>query len=380
MIPVLYRGDATVFNNNGYGSLSETKSCVVTEELNGGYTLTMKYPKTGLHSELIRPRNLIKVAIENASSQTYRQSQQVFRINKITDSLVGNDMTIEAQHISYDLSGFPMPPFSATGISNVLTYLQNDSYADDNNFNFLTDITNTTSKFRTEVPRSIRSCMGGEEGSILQIFKCEYKYNNFNVYFLGHRGADNGVRIEYGKNLESFVNIKATDNCYSGVVAYWYKEDAQLVQVTQQYQIYDPDSDNADFYGERFLILDCTDKFENQPTLQQLDSYVTQYANDNHLGYTHLNSMTVKFIPLWQTEEYKNLAVLESVELGDTVHVTYERHNYELRVIKTQFDVLNERFLQIELGTKKASMNQTIQSIAKETYQQMNREVPLESM
>lgn len=378
MIPVLYRGDATNFNDNGYGGLSDTKSCVVTEELNGGYTLTMKYPKTGLHSELIQPRNLIKVAVDTRA-KTNRFTQQVFRINKITDSLTGNDMTVEAQHISYDLSGIPMPRFGATGISNVLLKFKNESLADVNNFIFQTNIVNTTSKFRTEVPRSIRSCMGGEEGSVLQIFKCEYQYNNFYVNFLSRRGSDNGVRIEYGKNLESFVNVKTTDNCYNGVVAYWYKGDMP-VQVIQQYDVYDPESKNIDFYAERYLILDCTDKFEEEPTQTELNDYVTQYASDNHLGYTHLNSMTVKFIPLWQTEEYKDFAVLETVELGDTVHVVYDRHNYELRVIKTQFDVLNERFLQIELGTKKASMNQTIQNIAKETYQAMSREVPLESM
>lgn len=378
MIPVLYRGDATNFNNNGYGGLSDTKSCVVTEELNGGYTLTMKYPKTGLHSELIQPRNLIKVAVDTRA-KTNRFTQQVFRINKITDSLTGNDMTIEAQHISYDLSGIPMPSFGATGISNILAKFKNESLADVNNFIFTTDITNTTSEFRTEVPRSIRSCMGGEEGSVLQIFKCEYQYDNFYVNFLRRRGSDNGVRIEYGKNLESFVNVKTTDNCYNGTVAYWYKDNV-LVQILQQYDVYDPESKNIDFYAERYLILDCTDKFEEEPTQTELNDYVTQYASDNHLGYTHLNSMTVKFIPLWQTEEYKDVAVLETVELGDTVHVVYDRHDYELRVIKTQFDVLNERFLQIELGTKKASMNQTIQNIAKETYQAMSREVPLESM
>lgn len=380
MIPVLYRGDATSFNNNGYGGLSEAKSCVVTEELNGAYTLTMQYPKTGLHSEYIQPRNLIKVAVDT-KAKANRFTQQVFRINKITDSLTGNDMVVEAQHLTYDLSGIPMPRFGATGIFNILTKFKNDSLADVNNFIFRTDLTNTTSRFSTEVPRSIRSCMGGEEGSVLQIFKCEYQYDNFIVDFLSRRGADRGVRIEYGKNLESFVNVKTTDNCYNGVVAYWYEEETStLVQVLQQYDVYDPESKNIDFYGQKFLILDCSDKFDSQPTEQELNAYVTQYATDNHLGYTHLNSMTVKFIPLWQTEEYKDLAPLETVELGDTVHVSYERHDYELRVIKTQFDVLNERFLQIELGTKKASMNQTIQSIAKETYQSMNREVPIGSM
>ena len=375
MIPVLYKGDTTLFNTNGYGRLSETKSCIVKEELNGEYTLVLKYPKTGLHSEYLLPRNIILVDVNDKTPV----SRQAFRISKITDSLTGNDMTVEAQHISYDLSGYPMPEFTATGIANILSALKNNSLVGSHNFAFVTDLTNTDSTFTTNVPRSIRSCLGGEEGSILQIFRCEYEFDNYIVSVLSHRGTDSGVRIEYGKNLESFTNIKATDNSYNGIVAYWFKDDV-LVKIQSTFQSYDPESKNVEFYGWKYKILDCTDKFENQPTAQQLIAYAQKYATENNIGATHLNSMTVKFVPLWQTEEYRYLESLSRVELGDTVHVLYDRHNYELRVIATQFDVLNERYIQIELGTKKATMNKTIQSIAKETVQSMNREVPIESM
>ena len=375
MIPILFKGDATLFTTNGYGRLSDAKSCTVSEELNGAYTLTLRYPKTGLHSEYLLPRNIIVADVNDKTPV----SRQPFRISKITDSLTGNDMIVEAQHISYDLSGYPMPEFTATGVANILNAFKNNSLVGSHNFVFITNSTNTTSTFKTNVPRSIRSCLGGEEGSLLQLIRCEYEFNNYIVNVLNHRGSDNGVRIEYGKNLESFTNVKATDNTYNGIVAYWFKDDV-LVKVQQAYSSYDPESKDVEFFGWKYKILDCTDKFENQPTQAQLNDYVTKYADENNIGATHLNSMTVKFIPLWQTEEYKYLESLSRVELGDTVHVTYERHNYELRVIATQFDVLNERYVQIELGTKKSTMNKTIQSIAKETVMSMNRDVPIESM
>ena len=364
MTPVLYKGDVTIYSDNGYGRLADAKSCIVKEQLNGEFTLTMTYPKTGLHAEYMLPRNLIKVKArdEEDSDTVY----QVFRISKITDSLTSNDMTVEANHISYDLSGYPMPEFTATGVSNILYALKNNSLVGSHNFTFETNLANTTSTFTTNVPRSIRNCLGGEDGSLLQMFRCELEFSNFRVKVLNRRGADNGVRIAYGKNLESLVSVRATDNAYNGIVGYWYKEEDGLVKVQQLFYEFDPRNKGVEFFGEKFKILDCTDQFENKPTAAQLNSYVSSWATKNNIGKSYLDSMTVKFVPLWHTEEYKNLAILERAVIGDTVHVVYGGDEYELRVIETSYDVLKERYTSIELGDRKITIAKTIEDIAKE--------------
>ena len=55
--------------------------------------------------------------------------------------------------------------------------------------------------------------------------------------------------------------------------------------------------------------------------------------------------MTVSFVALWQTEEYKHIANLERVKLCDTVTVEFEKLGIsaKAKVVKTVYDVLKER-------------------------------------
>ena len=59
------------------------------------------------------------------------------------------------------------------------------------------------------------------------------------------------------------------------------------------------------------------------------------------------------FIALQNTEEYKNIEVLESVYLGDTVTVYHPKLNINLtsRVVSYQYDAISQRYLNITLGS-----------------------------
>ncbi|MBR3003992.1 MAG: phage tail protein, partial [Lachnospiraceae bacterium] len=65
-----------------------------------------------------------------------------------------------------------------------------------------------------------RECLGGWEGSVLDVFRCEYEWDNLTVKMYARRGADNGVRIAYGKNLTDFVQEQNNENVYDGVYGY----------------------------------------------------------------------------------------------------------------------------------------------------------------
>ena len=109
MIPVLFPANATTYFTQGLGALTDTISCTVTEELNGEYELEMQYPLEGIHFDEITDRSIIY-----AIPSPYR-SPQPFRIYRITKPLNGI-VTIYARHISYDLSGIPLNPFTANSV------------------------------------------------------------------------------------------------------------------------------------------------------------------------------------------------------------------------------------------------------------------------
>lgn len=360
MIPILYSVSEASFTSEGLGRFAEAVSCKVVEERNGKYELTMVYPANGvLFSEIDTGMFIFAKPNETANLQA-------FRIYKISTPLNGR-VTINAQHISYDLSGIPVIPFSATGITATLNGIKNNS-AIANDFTFWTDVTNTDTKFELKVPASARSCLGGLEGSVLDMFSGpgfgEFEWDMKTVKFYGHRGTNNGVRIAYGKNMTDLNKEKSEESLYTGVMAYWTNsESGTVVRSDIQYV-----NNHASYPVEKIYIMDATSDFESQPTVTQLNNRAITYRDANNVGVPRVN-VKVSFVPLWQSEEYKNLAPLERISLCDTVTVYYERYGVDAtaEVIETDYDVLKERYNSITLGDTKSRLDETIQNKINET-------------
>lgn len=360
MIPILYSVSETSFTSEGLGRFAEAVSCKVVEERNGKYELTMVYPANGvLFSEIDTGMFIFAKPNETANLQA-------FRIYKISTPLNGR-VTINAQHISYDLSGIPVIPFSATGITATLNGIKNNS-AIANDFTFWTDVTNTDTKFELKVPASARSCLGGLEGSVLDMFSGpgfgEFEWDMKTVKFYGHRGTNNGVRIAYGKNMTDLNKEKSEESLYTGVMAYWTNsESGTVVRSDIQYV-----NNHASYPVEKIYIMDATSDFESQPTVTQLNNRAITYRDANNVGVPRVN-VKVSFVPLWQSEEYKNLAPLERISLCDTVTVYYDRYGVDAtaEVIETDYDVLKERYNSITLGDTKSRLDETIQQKINET-------------
>lgn len=347
MIPILYEATETTFTSNGIGRLSDAIAVKVNEVLNGLYILTMTYPKDGLHYDDLTVGRLI-LAKPNEVDQS-----QPFRIYKITKGL--KRVTVEAKHISYDLSGYPVSPFTATGIVPALTGIVSHTMTQGNPFSVWTDITNTTLSFNLQTVQSFRACLGGVEGSILDLSQCEYKWDRFTVKAYANRGTDNGVTIRYGKNLSDFNNERNTDEAsYTGCIAKWENDDNK---VSGQIQYV---ANHSSFPTEKIFILDASSDFDEPPSVAQLNSRASQYMTANGFGSVYKDTLTVSFVQLWQTEEYRNIAPLERLSLGDTVTVLYDEFNVPKKVVEYTYDVLAERYDEMVLGNKRASFSQTI--------------------
>ena len=212
MIPILFPPGAVEFKTQGLGALSDAISCTVTEERNGAYELEMQYPMGGLHFDEITDRCIVY-----AIPSPYRLPQP-FRIYRITKPLDGV-CTIYAQHISYDLSGVPLNPFTASNAPAAMAGLQSNA-AVVSPFKFWTD-KSTAAAFSVEVPSSTRSVLGGSQGSILDVYGGEYEWDSFTVRLHGQRGQDNGVVIRYGKNLTDIEQDRNIANVATGIYPYW---------------------------------------------------------------------------------------------------------------------------------------------------------------
>ena len=217
MIPILYSNKERDFVTNGFGSLSDATTCVVTEERNGQFELEMTYPVTGRHYPYIVLDNII---FAKPSEDKDPQPFQIYDISTPIDGII----TVKAHHISYRLSYIPITPFSASGAIGVCESIKNHEIIS-SPFILSTDITNTSSKITLTKPISFRECLGGVEGSFLDIFGGEIEWDKFEVKIKASRGQDNNVRITYSKNLQDFTNDESNDDKTTAILPYWCDSD-----------------------------------------------------------------------------------------------------------------------------------------------------------
>lgn len=358
MIPILYKADATNFASYGIGALPDTISCEVTEERNGAYECVVKYPVTGMNYSEIKRERIIKAKPSDTGSP------QAFRIYRVTTPINGI-VKIYAQHISYDLAAIATPQWESTPITPQLAIEEVfDNALTPHRFTFQTDYTEAKA-FAVSKPKSLRAVLGGEEGSVLSLWGGEFEWDNFKVIHHQGRGHNNGVVIKYGKNLTKFEHDSDISDVYTDLLPYAVTEDEEgnetvITLAEQILQI-----GKTTLSQRKTLIKDFTDSFDIDAVITEdlLREKAQKYLENNPLGM-ETPTLTISFEALWKQPEYA--AVLERVALCDTVTVRHSELGISehVKVIKTVYDTLAEKYVSITLGSAKASLLSTISDTA----------------
>lgn len=343
MIPILFDAGAVSFTTFGIGALASVISCEVEESRNGSYELEMTYPITGAFFEEIQLRRLI------VAKPNYTDNPQPFRIYSISKPLNGI-VTINAQHISYDLSGYIDAPFTAAGIRAALTQMVYSTtiYPTSCPFTFTTD-KNNLQDMTLKHPESVRALMGGVEGSLLDVYGGEWHFDGLTCDLETARGSNRGVSIRYGKNLIDLRQEENNESVYTGVYPYYYESDSNTLVVLPEKVI----NVTGTFGYTKILKLDLTADFTELPTVAQLRARAEIYITNNEIGIPKVN-LTVGFQELEST--------LARVDLCDTVTVVFDALGVSAtaKCIRTKWDVLKGRYIEAEFGSKKTSLAATI--------------------
>ena len=340
--PRLYPPTATAWDTNGLGALSDCISCAVEETLNGPFELEMQYRLNGLHYADITLRSLI-LAKPNPTTRP-----QPFRVYKISRPINGV-VTINAQHLSYDLSGIVIEPFNAPSLASALEGMKTNAVTE-NPFEYETDKT-VISDFVVSYPSSARSLVAGQRGSLLDTYGGELEFDRYQVKLWAHRGKDNGVTIRYGKNMTDVNQEEDGSGVYTGVYPYWYSEEEGSADLGSSYV---PVEGEFDF--TRILLLDLTEEFENKPTAEELTQKAQEYISNHDPGVPTI-STTVSW---HQSREF-----VENVNLGDVVGVYFSRLGIsaKAKIVKTRYNALQNRYESVDIGSVRSSIAGTIVSM-----------------
>lgn len=211
---ILFEKNETRFTTLGLGVLKDAINCHVKEELNGVFELEMEYPLIGSHYKDIA---LERILFTKPNTYDYAQPFRIYSISKPLSGIV----TINAEHISYDMNGYIVKPFTGNGIADSLTKIQNGAFP---SCPFVVS-TNMQppepEQFKLTKPCNLRSVLLGQNDSVLESYGGEVKYNKFDVEILSRRGLDRGVSIKYGKNLTDIESEDTSSGKYTGIFPFY---------------------------------------------------------------------------------------------------------------------------------------------------------------
>ncbi len=353
MIPILLDGTTRI------GWLKDCLSCEVTEERNGAYELTLTYPASGSMARELTVERFIK-AKPNQTAEN-----QLFKIYKVSKPISGI-FTVNAEHVSYALSHYPissvsLPSANPTQAINALLTNAANNLGSSHGFTVETSDIATNAAFSVSNV-SARAGLGGVEGSVLDTYGGEFEFDNYKIKLHRARGSNNGVIISYGKNLTDVKCDISSDSSYTAVYAYAARDDIS-VSLTMPVT-------NSSGIAARVLMRDFSSEFgtDEELTSAALNEKVTAWLALNDINALTI-SMSVSFVDLSQSPEYSSYKLLESVNLCDTVTVRHKDLNLNItaKVIKTTYNVLNEKYSKVELGSARANFSSTIEQLQKET-------------
>lgn len=322
----IYKANATSFSNLGLGVLTDFYSDpLITEVLNGEYNLEFEYLNTGKLNEYIVEENIIKA------------KGQLFRIRSIEKDSV--KIKVLAKHIFFDLEKNFLVDVAPTNKTSqgALEWILNNA-EESTNFTVSGDCTLlATARY---VRKNIIEAIYNADNALLIRFGGELELDNFNVTVHKKRGKDLGFEIRQGKNL-SAISFKLD---FSTVATRIMPQGKDELLLEEKYV----DSPLINNYVSPIYK---KVEFSEAETREELINGVNALFEDG-IDKPEI-SISIDFIELSKTTEYKKYSNLETAHLGDTckAYVPFLNLNYSTRIVKTVYNCNLNRITKIELGT-----------------------------
>ena len=294
----LFDKDTIDFTTLGIGVLKDVISCEVAEKINADFELEMEYPITGqLFNEI---RNL-RILYLKPNDYTSEQPFRIYSITKPIDGVV----TIDAQHVSYDLSGYLFcPKQNAEGEYPIYTKakdlfdalnagIQNgEIYPNTCPFRFECSIEEETEGIQISEITNIRKILT----SAAEAFEGEYEFDGFTVRMKSKRGSNRGFSVTYSKNM---IELEATVNSQgsaTGIFPYFKSEETKTVQGITRTWVKVYIAQNGEYPKANWL----TDKAENQQAVTPVitsQAYIVTLRPDDPASYKDYEGHIV----MWRT-------------------------------------------------------------------------------
>jgi phage minor structural protein len=346
-----YLKNETGFTHNGLGVLDGyIIGPVVAEELNGIFSLEFDYPIHAKHADGLLCERIVRCPVPDMEPQLFRIAER----GEGTSGL----LHIVAYHIFYDLAQnliedtFVVNKTGAQAIAQILGAAQ---FAHPFTGGSNIAVVSSSRLVRRNVAEALLD--DGADNSFLNRWGGEVVRDNFHIGLQTVRGSDNGVAIRDKKNLTGYkadvdfgqVATRIMPEGYDGLLLPEKYIDSPRINDynTPRIRVIKYDSVKA-AVGERADDEDAVPLPEAYAALRALAA--------KEYSVTHIDVpkavYDIQFAPLERTEEYREFAALEAVNIGDTVRVVHEEDGFDIsaRMVSYKYDPLTESYISVTLG------------------------------
>lgn len=311
------------FDNNGLAVLDECLMAEINQELNGNYSLEIEYPVVSKKAQYLEELNIIK-----ADGQLFR----IYKVERTQEKI--SKVKVWARHIFYDLA-FYFIESSKILNANMKEALEGTIPPELQGLFLFKALEGNIAPFAVKEINAVDAIF-----RLIEVYSGELSRDNFNVEIKDSVGEDKGVLIKYGKNIKGMKVIEDTSELATRI----YAVGANNLLLPERY---------IEVEGERAKLLPYPItkrvEFKDCKDVESLRARAEEYAEKSANPKIFI---TIDFMELSKTEEYKNYSHLTKVAVGDFVKVRNEKIavTTDLRVIKKKTDLINPINTKIELG------------------------------
>lgn len=289
-----------------------------------------------------------------AVTDAVRLQYQLFQVTGVEQSLDGIDVT--AHHVFYELLTnyttykTDREAYCADAINGVFGGMTTP----DERFTCLTDCKDKAGPMDYDRVNVVQALLDPEDG-ICARYGLSLVRNNYDLYALKNVGSDRGFVVEYGKNMLDVNRTEKISNVITRIIPYGKTKKGDIVYMDGTAYVDSPHI--GDYATPRTMYLDCSDtaKESKDMTLAQVKEELKRRAQAEFDAGCDLPelSMTVDFLSLGDTEEYKQYRDLDKVFLLDkiTVRDRVRGYDYNAEVVAITHNVLTGMLESVTLGS-----------------------------
>ena len=290
-------------------------------------------------------------------------SEQLFRIRTVTVDTKEMRVTVNAQHVSYDLNGVLIdrinivrkPPAQA------LAWLESGFMIDYRGTIATNMVSNANADYTAEISgkSGTYGILDPDQG-VVPTFDAEFRRDNWDLFVMNKTNTDRGFQIRYGKNLMG-VNWKIQgDKLITRVVPVAKDEDGNDLYLDPVRWV---DSSHINDYPvirmERLKVQGQVGKDDGTETAtnwtvaalraEMQKQAEARFSVDKVDQLQH--EITVDFEMMGDTAEYPELKTLQQVVMYDTVTVIEERVGLgaTVTVNEIEYDIVKEKIKALKL-------------------------------